>query len=151
MKSSGGRQALLCSLARVPVVTAPPQNREETKMKAVLAAVIAAPLMFALSGCSQHHVATTASGKTVYGEQAQIIDRLRNAGENLKQLMDAPDKAIPQDVLANAKCVAVVPDMVKGGFVFGANHGRGVATCRTGEGWSQPAFFAITGGSWGAP
>jgi lipid-binding SYLF domain-containing protein len=119
-------------------------------MKAVLAAVIAAPLMFAMGGCSQHHVATTASGKTVYGEQAQIIDRLRNAGDNLKQLMNAPDKAIPQDVLANAKCVAVVPDMVKGGFVFGANHGRGVATCRTGEGWSQPAFFAITGGTWGA-
>ena len=73
-------------------------------MKAVLAAVIAAPLIFALGGCSQHHVATTASGKTVYGEQAQIIDRLRNAGDNLKQLMNTPDKAIPQDVLANAKC-----------------------------------------------
>ena len=119
-------------------------------MKSVLAVVIAAPLMFALGGCSQHHVATTASGKTVYGEQAQIIERLRNSGDNLKQLMNAPDKAIPQDVLADAKCVAVVPDMVKGGFVFGANHGRGVATCRTGHGWSQPAFFAITGGTWGA-
>ncbi len=119
-------------------------------MKSVLAVALAAPLMFALGGCSQHHVSTTASGKTVYGEQAQIMERLRNAGENLKQLMDAPDKAIPQDVLADAKCIAVVPDMVKGGFVFGANHGRGVATCRTGHGWSQPAFFAITGGTWGA-
>jgi lipid-binding SYLF domain-containing protein len=119
-------------------------------MKAFLAVVIAAPLMFTLGGCSQHHVATTASGKTVYGEQAQIIERLRNAGDNLKQLMDAPDNAIPSDVIADAKCVAVVPDMVKGGFVFGANHGRGVATCRTSHGWSQPAFFAITGGTWGA-
>jgi lipid-binding SYLF domain-containing protein len=119
-------------------------------MKKFLAALLAAPCILAAGGCSQHHVATTASGKTVYGEQAQIVDRLRGAGDDLKQLMNAPDNAIPQEVLADAKCVAVVPDMVKGGFVIGANHGRGVATCRTGHGWSQPAFFAITGGSWGA-
>ena len=49
----------------------------------------------------------------------------------------------------HAKCVAVVPHMIKGGFVFGAEGGKGVATCRTGHGWSAPAFFAITGGSWG--
>lgn len=119
-------------------------------MKPLLAALIAVPLAFALSGCSQHHVATTASGKTVYGEDAQIIQRLKDSGEDLKQLMNAPDNAIPADVLSDAKCIAVVPDMVKGGFVFGANHGRGVASCRTGNGWSQPAFFAITGGTWGA-
>jgi lipid-binding SYLF domain-containing protein len=47
------------------------------------------------------------------------------------------------------KCIAVVPHMLKGGFVFGAENGRGVATCRTANGWSAPAFFAITGGSWG--
>ncbi len=119
-------------------------------MRKFLAVLLAAPFMFWMSGCSQHHVATTASGKTVYGEQAQIIERLRNAGTDLKQLMNAPDSRIPSEVLADAKCVAVVPDMVKGGFVIGANHGRGVATCRTGNGWSQPAFFAITGGTWGA-
>lgn len=119
-------------------------------MKKILALLLAAPCMFWTAGCSQHHVATTATGKTVYGEQAQIIERLRGAGDDLKQLMNTPDRAIPQDVLKDAKCVAVVPDMVKGGFVFGANHGRGVATCRTGNGWSQPAFFAITGGTWGA-
>jgi SH3 domain-containing YSC84-like protein 1 len=119
-------------------------------MKPIITALIAAPLLAFMGGCSQHHVATTAGGKTVYGEQAQIIERLRNAGDDLKQLMNAPDNAIPQDVLSDAKCIAVVPDMVKGGFVFGANHGRGVATCRTGKGWSQPAFFAVTGGTWGA-
>ncbi len=119
-------------------------------MKKIFAALLAAPLMMWVGGCSQHHVAQTASGKTVYGEQAQIIERLRNAGQDLKQLMDAPDSRIPAEVLADAKCVAVIPDMVKGGFVFGAQHGRGVATCRTGKGWSQPAFFAITGGTWGA-
>jgi lipid-binding SYLF domain-containing protein len=63
--------------------------------------------------------------------------------------MAAPDKGIPEEVLEHAKCVAVVPHMIKGGFVFGAQGGRGVATCRTENGWSAPAFFAITGGSWG--
>ncbi|HKV95200.1 MAG TPA: lipid-binding SYLF domain-containing protein [Candidatus Angelobacter sp.] len=119
-------------------------------MRKILAMLLAAPFVLLTVGCSQHHVATTANGKTVYGEQAQIIERLNGAGNDLKQLMNAPDNAIPQDVLKDAKCIAVVPDMVKGGFVIGANHGRGVATCRTGHGWSQPAFFAITGGSWGA-
>jgi len=118
-------------------------------MKKIFAAFLPA-LAFCAIGCSSHHQTTTASGKTVYGEQAQIIERLRNSGTDLKQLMNTPDNAIPQEVLADAKCIAVVPDMVKGGFVFGANHGRGVASCRTGNGWSQPAFFAITGGTWGA-
>jgi len=63
--------------------------------------------------------------------------------------MSAPDKGIPEEVLEHARCVAVVPHMIKGGFVFGAENGRGVATCRTANGWSAPAFFAITGGSWG--
>jgi SH3 domain-containing YSC84-like protein 1 len=51
--------------------------------------------------------------------------------------------------MEHAKCIAVVPHMLKGGFVFGGQNGRGVATCRTSRGWSAPAFFAITGGSWG--
>ena len=63
--------------------------------------------------------------------------------------MAAPDRGIPEEVLEHARCVAVVPHMIKGGFVFGAEGGRGVATCRTANGWSAPAFFSITGGSWG--
>ena len=77
------------------------------------------------------------------------LDRLQNAADVMHQIMAAPDKGIPQEVLDNAKCVAVVPHMVKGGFIFGAEGGRGVATCRTATGWSAPVFFAITGGSWG--
>jgi lipid-binding SYLF domain-containing protein len=76
-------------------------------------------------------------------------DRLDNAGKVLNEIMAAPDNGIPEEVLEHAKCVAVVPHMIKGGFVFGAENGRGVATCRTAAGWSAPAFFAITGGSWG--
>jgi lipid-binding SYLF domain-containing protein len=63
--------------------------------------------------------------------------------------MAAPDNGIPEEVLEHAKCVAVVPHLLKGGFIFGAENGRGVATCRTANGWSAPAFFSITGGSWG--
>ncbi|MGA2889618.1 MAG: lipid-binding SYLF domain-containing protein [Terracidiphilus sp.] len=76
-------------------------------------------------------------------------DRLEHAGAVLHEIMAAPDKGIPDEVLEHAKCVAVVPHLLKGGFVFGAENGRGVATCRTGNGWSAPAFFTITGGSWG--
>ena len=119
-------------------------------MRATFAALLLIPLLLAFSGCSQHHVAQTASGKTVYGEQAQIIERLRDAGKDLQQLMNAPDSAVPKEVMDSAKCIAVVPDMVKGGFVVGGTHGRGVATCRANGSWSEPAFFVVTGGSWGA-
>jgi SH3 domain-containing YSC84-like protein 1 len=60
-----------------------------------------------------------------------------------------PDKGIPEEVLEHAKCIAVVPHMVKGGFVFGGKGGKGVATCRTSNGWSAPAFITISGGNWG--
>jgi lipid-binding SYLF domain-containing protein len=76
-------------------------------------------------------------------------DRLDHAGRVLHEIMSAPDNGIPEEVLDHARCVAVVPHMLKGGFVFGGENGRGVATCRTETGWSAPAFFAITGGSWG--
>ena len=76
-------------------------------------------------------------------------ERLTNAGVVLNEIMSSPDKGIPQEVLENAKCIAVVPRMVKAGFIFGGKHGRGVATCRTASGWSAPAFISVGGGSWG--
>jgi lipid-binding SYLF domain-containing protein len=76
-------------------------------------------------------------------------DRLNHAGAVLSEILGAPDKGIPDEVMHHAKCIAVVPHLLKGGFVFGAENGRGVATCRTADGWSAPAFFTITGGNWG--
>jgi len=76
-------------------------------------------------------------------------DRLNNATSVMHEVMGMPDKGIPEEVLEHAKCVAVIPHMVKGGFVFGAEGGKGVATCRTANGWSAPAFITISGGSWG--
>ena len=76
-------------------------------------------------------------------------NRLENATNVVHEIMSAPDSGIPEEVLEHAKCVAVVPHMVKGGFIFGGKHGKGVATCRTADGWSAPAFITISGGSWG--
>ena len=78
-----------------------------------------------------------------------VQERLDNSGRVLHEIMDTPDKGIPEEVLEHARCIAVVPHMLKAGFVFGADNGKGVATCRTAAGWSAPAFFDITGASWG--
>jgi lipid-binding SYLF domain-containing protein len=75
--------------------------------------------------------------------------RLRSSVEVLHSIMATPDKGIPEEVLSNAKCILVVPNLIKGGFIFGGKHGRGVASCRTASGWSAPAFVSVGGGSWG--
>jgi lipid-binding SYLF domain-containing protein len=67
----------------------------------------------------------------------------------LDEIESAPDQGIPEEVLGSAECVAVVPSMLKGGFIVGANYGRGVASCRTPTGWSAPAFMFTSGGSVG--
>jgi len=77
------------------------------------------------------------------------VDRMQRSVDVLHSVMSTPDKGIPEEVLSGAKCILVVPDLIKGGFVFGGKHGRGVATCRTPEGWSAPAFVSVGGGSWG--
>ncbi len=75
--------------------------------------------------------------------------RVNAAGRILQQIQSAPDQGIPEEVLASAACVAVVPSMLDGGFVLGLRYGRGVATCRTAKGWSTPVFFVVRGGSFG--
>src|SRR5665811_2139956 len=75
--------------------------------------------------------------------QQDTAARLQAAGRVMNEIMAAPDKGIPEEVLHGAKCIAVVPDMAKGGFVVGGEHGRGVVTCRTAHGWSAPAFISI--------
>lgn len=76
--------------------------------------------------------------------------RMDRAVRDLDKLTNAGDKGIPQSILDDAKCIAIVPKLIKGGFVFGAEHGRGVATCRVAGKWTAPAFFTMTGGNWGA-
>jgi lipid-binding SYLF domain-containing protein len=77
------------------------------------------------------------------------VARLQSSVDVIHAIMATPDKGIPEEVLSNAKCILVVPNLIKGGFIFGGKHGRGVATCRTAEGWSAPAFVSVGGGSAG--
>jgi lipid-binding SYLF domain-containing protein len=82
-------------------------------------------------------------------KESKAADRVEAAAQVLNEIQGTPDKGIPQEVLSNAECVAVVPSMLKGGFIVGAKYGRGLASCRTPKGWSAPAFFVVTGGSFG--
>jgi SH3 domain-containing YSC84-like protein 1 len=76
------------------------------------------------------------------------INRTQNASRVFQEIMDAPD-SIPHDVLAKARCVAIIPGEKKFAFIFGANYGRGLAICRTPTGWSAPLYLAVEGGSVG--
>ncbi len=81
--------------------------------------------------------------------ESKASDRVQAAADVLNEIQGAPDSGIPQEVLSRAECVAVVPSMLKGGFIVGAKYGRGLASCRTPKGWSTPAFFMVEGGSFG--
>ena len=76
-------------------------------------------------------------------------EQAQKASTVFKEIMDTPDKGVPKDLLSKARCVAVFPNVIKGGFIFGARGGRGVASCRTSGGWSAPAYFSMKGGSFG--
>ncbi len=82
-------------------------------------------------------------------DREDTVDRMQKSVDVLQSIMSTPDKGIPEEVLSGAKCIVIVPDMLKAGFIFGAKHGRGVASCRTPQGWSAPAFVSVGGGSWG--
>jgi lipid-binding SYLF domain-containing protein len=83
-------------------------------------------------------------------DKAEIEKRITASATVLNEIMGTPDKSIPDKVMNDAKCIAVIPSMVKIAIGFGGNHGKGVATCRTENGtWSAPAPITIAGGSWG--
>ena len=119
------------------------QVRGATK-RFVLALATAAMLL-----CSASWLAAQTTDPDDRKNDTDIEKRIRNAGEVLDEIMGMKDKAIPDKIMSDAQCVAVVPSMVKIAIGFGGSHGKGVATCRTANGWSAPAPFSITGGSWG--
>src|SRR5215831_6751002 len=82
-------------------------------------------------------------------KESKATDRLQAAADVLNEIESAPDSGIPEEILGRADCVAVVPSMLKGGFIVGAKYGRGLASCRTPKGWSAPTFFTVKGGSFG--
>jgi len=77
------------------------------------------------------------------------LGRVQKATQVFQEIMRTPDKGIPQDLLEKAKCVAIIPGEEKAAFIFGGNYGKGLATCRTANGWSAPMFVAVGGGSVG--
>src|SRR5271168_3615448 len=104
-------------------------------MKKVLAA-------FCLAGA----VALSANAAS---DKATLDDRVQAATTTIQEIMNVPDKGIPDGIARQATCIGVIPGLKKGAFIFGAEYGRGVVTCRTGHGWSAPAFITVGGGSFG--
>jgi lipid-binding SYLF domain-containing protein len=111
-------------------------------MKRILTATLLAALVLAA-------LPMAAQDEEDKKDLAKVEGRVAAAGKVMDEIQSAPDTGIPSNVLGSAECVAVVPSMLNGGFVFGARYGRGVSSCRTKDGWSAPAFFLIEGGSFG--
>jgi len=82
-------------------------------------------------------------------DKATLDARIASAKDVMDAIMATPDKAIPNQIMSQATCVGVIPSLKKGAFLVGAEYGQGVVTCRTGHGWSAPAFIRIAGGSFG--
>jgi lipid-binding SYLF domain-containing protein len=82
-------------------------------------------------------------------DKAKLDERLTDGQNILNEIMATPDKSIPTSILSGASCVVVIPGYKKGAFVVGAQYGQGIATCRTGHGWSSPVFVQLAGGSFG--
>lgn len=100
----------------------------------VMAGVISAPVAANAADMSSMH---------------KLDQRLDNAASTLNQIESVKLKAVPNWIASKAKCVAVVPGLIKGAFIVGAEYGQGVVSCRTPHGWSGPVFIRMAGGSWG--
>lgn len=83
------------------------------------------------------------------GDRTDDVERLSSGATVIKEIMSAPDAGVPDEIINNAKCIAVIPSMLKAAFGVGGAYGKGVASCRTEKGWSAPAFFSLKGGSFG--
>lgn len=82
-------------------------------------------------------------------DRKKVDERLQNSAQVLKEVMSAPDKGIPEDLLKKAHCAVIVPGVKKGAFVVGAQYGKGFVTCRKKSSWSAPAAIRVEGGSFG--
>lgn len=82
-------------------------------------------------------------------DKAAVVQRVENSKNVIDEIMQTPDKGIPDNIMRKATCVAVIPSLKKGAFIIGAEYGQGVVTCRTSHGWSAPAFIRMAGGSFG--
>jgi lipid-binding SYLF domain-containing protein len=96
-------------------------------------------------------LAALSLGAGLFAAESDAPKRLQAAADALKDVMDTPDKAIPQDLLNKAQCIVIVPGLKKGAFVVGVKYGKGFFSCRKkdGVGWSAPGSIRVEGGSVG--
>jgi lipid-binding SYLF domain-containing protein len=95
-------------------------------------------------------VSAIASVSTASGDEAEEVERLEDAREVFQAIRNIPEAEIPDQLLEDCRCIAVIPGVVKGAFGFGARRGHGVISCRdSAKTWSPPSFLTITGGSFG--
>ncbi|HLH00363.1 MAG TPA: lipid-binding SYLF domain-containing protein [Bryobacteraceae bacterium] len=85
----------------------------------------------------------------LFAARGDEMQRVTDAGEVFQDIMSAPDKGIPQDILNKAQCVGIIPGVKKAGFIVGAKYGKGILVCRTDHGWSAPEVVKVEGGSVG--
>lgn len=116
-------------------------------MKKISSALAITALLFVSIAWAQDE--KTEAKDTSDKNTSDEVKRVQVATTVLTDIMESKDKGIPEKVMESAKCVAVVPSMLKAGFVVGGRYGKGVATCRTTRGWSAPAPFTIAGGDFG--
>ena len=103
-------------------------------------------IQWATAFCLALTISVTASGQMKIKDE---VSQSEKAARVFSEIMNTPDKGIPQELIEHAECVAVFPSVLKAGFIIGGRGGRGVASCRTTKGWSAPAFFNLGGGSFG--
>jgi SH3 domain-containing YSC84-like protein 1 len=91
------------------------------------------------------------AGSIAFAKENKTAQRLEEAATVISEIMDTPDKGIPQDLLDGAQCIIVVPGLKKGAFILGGKYGKGVVSCRKsgGTGWTAPASIRVEGGSVG--
>jgi lipid-binding SYLF domain-containing protein len=102
-----------------------------------------------LSLCLVLGMASTGFAQTAAKDTHDEIEQTTKAATIFREIMSAPDKAIPRRILDNADCIAVFPQVIKAAFGIGGRGGRGVVVCRTSGGWSAPAFLNVGGASFG--
>jgi len=120
----------------------------KTRHKVSKYLLVFSALLFAFSSVTWG-VAQTSKDSSEKNADSDVVKRINNSATVLNEIMATPDKGIPDNVFADARCVAVIPSMIKIAIGIGGSHGKGVATFRTPNGWSAPAPITVTVGSWG--
>lgn len=102
-----------------------------------------------MAGVAAMPAAARAADTDTGVDMHKLDARLDNAANTLAQIEGVKEKSVPDWIASKAQCIAVVPGLVKGAFIVGAEYGQGVVSCRTAHGWSGPVFIRMAGGSWG--